>query len=76
MKDWKRVSQYLSLLALGSSLGVVGCGGDDSFTPVCPTVEDCTTPAQRPSSDAGDPDDASNADDEADEGASEDEGTE
>ena len=62
MKDWKRVAKFVWVLAFGSSLAAVACGGDEGFTPVCPTIDDCVTPPTRPSSDAGASDDASNGD--------------
>lgn len=68
MKIGKGAAKYLWLLALGSSVGVVACGGDEGVTPVCPTVEDCTTPpGQRPPTDAGADEDETEADGSADE---------
>lgn len=72
MKVWtrKRAANVLWLLALGSSLLVVACGGDDGVTPICPAVEDCVTPPGKPSADAGadgDESEADASDDESDE---------
>jgi len=68
MKIGKRAANIVCLLALGSSLGVVACGGDEGVTPVCPTVENCTTPpGERPPTDAGADEDETEADGAADE---------
>lgn len=72
MKVWSRMraANTLWLLALGSCLLVGACGGDEGVTPVCPTIDDCTTPpGQRPAqqADAGTDADDTEADASGDE---------